>query len=70
MCIDIDVSTRLKCDILRRNRLFCRKLIIKIMQKIEAKKNLKKVLTMIKRIWYYKKALEREEKRERKDLEN
>ena len=40
------------------------------MQKIEAKKNLKKVLTIIKRIWYYKKALEREEKRERKDLEN
>ena len=31
------------------------------MQKIEAEKNQKKVLTMIKRIWYYKKALEREE---------
>ena len=37
------------------------------------KKSLKKVLTIIKGIWYYKKALEREEKRERKerkDLEN
>ena len=31
----------------------------------ESKKSLKKVLTIIKGIWYYKKALEREEKREK-----
>ena len=32
----------------------------------ESKKSLKKVLTIIKGIWYYKKALEREEKKRKK----
>ena len=45
----------------------------KIIENDKAKFFLKKVLTIIKGIWYHKKALEREEKRERKgrkDLEN
>lgn len=37
----------------------------KIIENDKAKFFLKKVLTIIKGIWYYKKALEREEKREK-----